>query len=363
VGEPVHVPIPDFAALSEPKLVAISESDFAVVFEGDFNGQPYIASFAVREPFVSWPPSTGVVDATIMPLGRWAASEGELPGAFGFAAFQSTSSLIVGTDEAGASGVSSIQYAAGGDSVHALARNQLGQYVVGAGGDGFLSLYGVEQLTSKLELQSLGVAGCASPRVLASATPSADSFLVASAVDTPFDDCLDPDLPGPATVAQVHRVDVSGAMVAGDYVQRDAALAELMITERPGGAWLGLRDEGSTNFGVYQVSEAGTFAGPHYQDVAASERTHALAAIGPTFALASLLPSDVQPGGELTLTVVMDFAPVSLTIEPAGSIFPLRGPALATSTEARSLLVAFVESDQPTASMVVWRADCFDAVE
>jgi hypothetical protein len=50
-------------------------------------------------------------------------------------------------------------------------------------------------------------------------------------------------------------------------------------------------------------------------------------------------------------------------IEPAGSIFPLRGPTLAASSDGRSLLVAFVESDEPTASIVVWRADCVDVVQ
>lgn len=343
--------------------MAVSELDFAVVFEGDFNGQPYIGSFAVREPFISWPPSISAVDTTFSPLGRWAVSEGDLPGAFGFAGFEDPNNLAVGTDDPATSGLSFIQYPAAGDSVHALTRNQFGQYIVGAGGEGFLSLHGVDELSTKAELQSLGVAGCASPRVLASATPSSDSFLVASAVDAPFDDCLDPDIPGPPNVAQVHRVDVAGAFVPGDYVQRGAAIAELMLSQRPGGAWLGLRDEGASTFEVYQVSDLGNFGDPSYQEVSVSERSHALATIGPTFAFASLLPSDMQPGGELLLTVVINSAPVSLAIEPAGSIFPLRGPALAASTAARSLLVAFVESDQPTASMVVWRADCFDAVE
>jgi hypothetical protein len=363
VLDPVHVPIAGVGPIGELKLIALDANDFAVTFEAEGNGQPFLGSFAVREPFSSWPPVVSTYDASFPISGRSAVSESE-PGLFGFAAFDGGGSLALGYAAPGESGSTFVSLSIAGSRVHALARNALGQYLVGAGSDGFLSLYGVESLSPGSQPLPLGVSGCASPRVLASAAASAGAFLLASAVDAPFDDCLDPDVPGPATVAQIQRVDPAGAVVNGSYLQRDAALTELMIAPRTGGAWLGLRDDGSGNFAVYEVSNDGVFDEPYYQAVSGSaEQTHALTAIGPTVAFASLLPSDVQPGGDFVLTVVIDFAPVSLMIEPFGSIFPLRGPTLAASSSGRSLLVAFVESDQPTPSVVVWRADCVDGVE
>ncbi len=359
-GEPIHVPIAGVGAIGAPKLVALDTGGFAVTFEAEGNGQPFLGSFGISDPFAAWPPAASGYDANFPLAGRWAVSESG-PDAFGFAALDGVGNLALGYASPGENGSSFVALSMPGTDVHALARNALGQYAVAAGGEGFLSLYGIEALAPETQPLALGVAGCATPRVLASAAPSAGSFLVASAVDAPFDDCLDPDLPGLPTVAQIHLVDLAGNVSNGSYLQRDAALAELMLSPREGGAWLGLQDEGSATFGIYEVSSEGAFDEPHLQEVGSlPARTHALTSMGPTVAFASLLPSDVQPGGELVLTVVVDFIPTSLAIQPAGSIFPLRGPSLAASSDGRSLLVAFAESDQPTPSVVVWRADCVD---
>lgn len=361
VGEPLRVPIPvGNDTLHAPKLVRIGANDFAVAVESEGMGGRLVASFPVRDPFGTWPPQIAVADANFPSPGRFGIGESDT-GFFGFSAADESGNLILGQAEPGQNGSTLVAFPVGAQGIHFLSRNGLGQYLVGEGDAGFLRIYGFRAFSPDAEPFALGSFGCATPRVIASAVPVLGDFLVASAVDAPFEDCLDPDLPGPPVIAQVERLDTEGTGTQGDFLMRNAPIAELMLAPKEGGAWMGVRDEGSGTFEVYDVSSDGRFGDPTLHYVSKQTVTaHALTAAGPTFAIAELLSANVQPGGDLILSIIVDFSTVSLRLEPFGSIFPDDVPSLAASDDGRSLLLAFSAIDEGIATVIVWRADCAD---
>ena len=100
--------------------------------------------------------------------------------------------------------------------------------------------------------------GCASSEVVADVVALDDgSFLVASSNNDPFDDCLDPDIPGPATTLQVHRVE-QGGLITGHFRTLATALERIQLAPDDGqGAWLLHRSIGDATLYIERLDAEG----------------------------------------------------------------------------------------------------------
>jgi hypothetical protein len=68
-GDPVFVTVP-FGSVAKPKLVAVSPTDWALTFEASDAAGGLVASVRVSDPFATWPPAVGMVDANFPPTSR-----------------------------------------------------------------------------------------------------------------------------------------------------------------------------------------------------------------------------------------------------------------------------------------------------
>ena len=152
-----------------------------------------------------------------------------------------------------------------------------------------------------------------------------------------------------------------------------SAVTALDLAQRTNGAWFGYaRDGESTDQGIYHVRSVdaqGAEQGPDIPPLelpkqsGAGPMDYALAADADTFAVAAVTRDSLVPAGAFTLAVFSYGAFSTLdgtTLQvPHRDYFPHSAPALATSADGRTLLLAFVDGNDafPT-SIAVLRAYC-----
>lgn len=359
-GEPVRIPVGFGGAIARPRLVRVSDSRWALAFEGGDGAGKLVASVAIEAPFESWPPSVGAVDANFPTALPFAVGPGE-PGRFAFAASDLTGNHLLGQAEPGQNGSTLVDWP-GGQAVpmRFVARSPSGGYAIGRGaGETGLYVDLLPGFAPAPRVTSIGMLGCAES-VLAEAVPSPKGgFIVANSADQPFDDCIDPDLPGPPVALQLHHV------VDGNAEQRSAfvelsPVRELRLAEAPGGAWLGITREGSQIFAVHQVDADGYASEPLVEWVGEldNDDAHDLAAIEDELALAVVRTESFDGSRSLVLAVRQGFAGFGMVSSQGLDIVPTGAPTLGTQAGRTSLLVAFVDESQAQPAIALLRADC-----
>lgn len=354
-GEPVLVDLPFGNGLGTVELVPTGDGDYGLVFNAltDALGNN-LGSFPIRQPFQAWPPTLGGADVNFSTQWRFAVSQGE-PTMFAFVASDSVS-LILGQALPGQNGSTLITSPGSPADMLALARNDLGNYGA-VMGSSLMTGFTFADLSPDIAAIEAGVLGCADVG-LADVAPAGASFIAASASDQPFDDCIDPDIPGPPRYVQTYGFDASGSFRLGDFLAFDDPVTELRLAARPGGAWLGVQTLGAGSFDVYAVEEDLSIAKvpTHFVSGRTTAR-HALAAAGDTFALAEVVRTIAGPDSGLIVAIEVDHALVSLSGDAIGAV-PMGEPSIVASPDGRSLLVAWLDAASFAPSVVIARADC-----
>ncbi len=358
-GDPVRVAVPFGGALGAPKLVRVSATRWAVAFEANDGAGRLIASFAVEDPFGAWPPITGAPDANLPTALPFAVGEGE-PGRFAYAASDSAGRQLLGQAEPGQNGSTLVDWPGPVAPMRFLSRSPSGAYAIGRGaGDTGLYVDVVAAYGPNPQVGTVGMLGCAES-VLAAAVPSPKGgFLVANTADLAFDDCADPDLPGPPVVAQLHH------LLDGKAEQRSAfselsPVRELRLAPRPEGGWLGIAREGSQIFAVHPVDADGYASEPLVEWVGEldNDDTHDLAAIEEELALAVVRTESFDGSRSLLLAVRQGFAGFGMASSQGLELVPTGAPSLGTEAGRTSLLVAVVDGSRAQPTIALLRADC-----
>lgn len=356
----VPVELPFGNTVESPRLVPTGDGDYGLTFDAITDAVGHtIGSFPIHQPFQSWAPILGRADLNLPTPGPFAVTSGD-PALFAFSAADGGGNLLLGQALPGQNGSSFVSFPTGAHGIHFLSRNG-GSYLTAQGVDSLVAVFGFSTLAPEVPPVPLGTLGCAAPARAAS-IPLGSDFLVASAVDSPFDDCADPDLPGPPLFLQTHRVGLGRGAEPGSYVAFDAPIVEVALAPRPGGAWLGVRTANDSDFQIRTVDESTlAISEPleHFVSIRTDTR-HALVATGASFAVAALIPSDVLPGGDLVLAVYQDGEFWAIDAGVLG-VVPTGTPTLVASDDGRSLLTAFMDQGSGTTGVTLLRADCVDA--
>lgn len=358
-GDPVRVAVPFGGALGAPKLVRVSQARWAVAFEANDGAGRLVASFAVEDPFGAWPPITGAPDANLPTALPFAVGEGD-PGRFAYAASDVAGNHMLGQAEPGQNGSTLVDWPASPAPMRFVSRSPTGAYAIGRGaGDTGLFVDLVPGFVPNPSITTVGMLGCASS-VLAEAVPSPKGgFIVANTADLAFDDCLDPDLPGPPVAAQLHHV------LNGNAEQRSAfselsPVRELRLAPRPEGAWLGIAREGSQIFAVHVVDADGYASEPLVEWVGelGNDDAHDIAAIEDELAIAVVRTESFDGSRSLLLAVRQGFAGFGMVSSQGLDVLPSGAPSLGAQLGRSSLLVAVVDASQVQPTIALLRADC-----
>ncbi len=313
-----------------------------------------ITSQAFTAPFSSWPPELGANNVNFPTAGRVAFTAFE-PGELGFVATDIASGqLVLGGTVPGENGATFLDLPLPSSPLHFAARSGLGSYLIGTGFPTFVTAHLVDGFVAPASVMRLPDFGCADmlPAAAAVALTDADGFWLANAADLPFDNCIDPDIPGPALFVQLHRIQ-GGSAEPYAAVELDEPAVEIDVAASDGVVWLGVRTANSLTYDVYRDDlSTGPIASLSTEGVAGE---HALATIGSSLAIARVVPTTSQPGGEFTLILV---APDGTTSELQGEFLPpfaLGEPAIITSVDPPAVLTVYIEEGDVA---VLSRADC-----
>ncbi len=354
VGEPVTISLGGSVQVERPFIARTSATSFGVAYGlVDVPVGPFttLGSFAVTDPFGAWPPAIGTPNVNFPTGERYAFIAGE-PGEIGFAAADAGgAALALGGFVPGENGSSFLTLPIATGPVLFAARSGLGAYLIGTGDPGALYVDHISSFSVGAEVTSLGSFGCGDSELMgaASALTNADAFWVASSSDQPFDDCIDPDLPGPALFAQVARVSSEGRTPL-DATSTADVVTEIDVAATAASVWTGVGVEHD-----YLLYADGVGAAP--VAILSTELVtarHTIARLGEQVVVVQLVPADQQPGGELTLFVASADGQLLTLPWPTLPPFALSEPAVSTDDDGR-ILVAFV-TDQST--LVLARADC-----
>ncbi len=357
-GDPIVVPFGGGARA--PRLVRTTAREWAVVFEGGTGESTVVASFALTDPFGSWPPAIGPVDAHLPAPRRFAATEGE-PGMVAFSLSGLGGDAVLAQSPPGQNGSTLIEWPSIPAATMFASRSPLGSFLLGrqlaTARGAELTLQHVADFTPNPAITDLGLAICAVNRVPTSVIRASSGGWFVAAGGQDSDPFFCTEVVGPATFLHVSRI-TEGAAVGETYSSASMApMAEVLLGSRPDGAWLAFRDVGSTELKVAPVLDDATIDFAAVSHVVGDEYTafarHALVGVKNTWAIAELIPNDAIPGGSLSVHVEVDFTIVTAQNDGAGA--PMGTPDLAASDEGTSFLVAFEES---SGAIVLRRADC-----
>lgn len=354
-GDPVVMPGLAGSPAVRPRLVPVGGGDVALAFESPMLDVTLLAS-ARLTPFESWPPAVGTADAHF-PIGptwtRFAVGPGE-PGQLGFIA-PDASGMVLGRTEPGANGSTFVPWTTLTGDGKFLARSPDGSYLAGYGNaSGLLWVDVISSFSPAPTVTPVPTLGCAMPEVVGAAIPSpSGGFLVASTADQPFDECVDPDLPGPPLFVQLVEL-APGRTSDLAFFEAGAPITRVELVPRTGGATLLYRTDGTNESHVVALDEAGSV-------VHAPEIEHTTAfddAIGAWFdGYAYVLAADDARSPILRLDL---YRPGQL--EPVASIAredvdAADAVAVLASADGRSFLLA-TSTGGPVGQLVLVRADC-----
>ncbi len=357
---PVTVDLPFGNTVESPRLVMTGDGDAGLTFDAITNSVGHtVGSFPIHQPFQAWPPVLGMPDLNLPTPWPFAVTSGD-PAFFAFSAADGGGNLVLGQALPGQNGSTVVAFPTGAQGIHFLSRN-VGRYLTSQGAETSIDLVGLPALSPDATPTEIGIVGCAD-RAVATAIPLGGDFLVASAVDSPFDDCADPDLPGPPLYLQTHRVGVDTGATAGSYVMFDDPIVEVSLAPRPGGAWLGVRTANDADFQIRTVDE-GTLAISepivHFASVSTDAR-NTLVAAGASFAVAVIVPTPT--GSHLAIAVYQDGELWAIDAGGLG-VIPTGAPTLVASDDGRSFLAGFMDEATGSTGVTLVRADCLDTPE
>jgi len=357
VGDPVFVPVTVGAFVMRPQLIRVGGGRLGLVFESPASDGTTLLASALVDPWDAWPPEVGPMDANFPlapPWTRFATSVGE-PDRFAFAAY-AQGAMVLGQATPGENGSSFIDWPAfdGNGDVKALARSTAGSYLVARGPESGLIVELLPGYVPDLAPFPVGTFGCAVPFVVADAVPQGDgAFLLAHTSDLPFDDCLDPDLPGPPLVVQTWRVSSSGAQ-PGTFIEDIAPVFDLSLSDRGDGAFLTYRAEGDPTVHIFQLDELGMQVEDYSILGNASDRDHTIAWFD---GFAHATTTEAVPDGLAPVRLrVFDGSTVSSVETPLSSA--AGRPAIVHSPAGGSFVVAVAHGTAQNPSVALLRADC-----
>lgn len=352
-GDPVFIDLPFGNAIDTPRLVLLGNGDVALTFDAiaDAIGHT-LGSVPIVQPFARWPPAAGPADLNFPSQHRFAVTTGQAP-AFAFAASDSVGSLALGEAIPGENGSTFAAFPSGAFDVQSVARNALDEHVVVTGAS-LLVAEGFSSSTPLATQTTLSVLGCADV-AHGAVVPRGPRFVAASASDLPFDDCIDPDIPGPPTFVQTYGFEATGDVEQGDVIDTNGVVRQLLLASNVQGTWLGHALDDATLLEVRKVADDLTLAADPITFVTESTSSQfALAASGPTLAVAAVVPEV----SSLTVSIVVDASLVSLASTELG-VIPRGTPSVMASEDGRSILVAVLD-EASFATIALLRADCLD---
>jgi hypothetical protein len=359
-GDAVPISLP-FAPLAEPELVRVGPDEVALVVRGNDGAGGLVTSLRVSGAFADgWAPTIGAADANFPTNEVFAVGEGE-PGSFAFAVGQPGSQeRVLAQAEPGQNGSQFVTYFSSDGGARALARDALGSYAV-ARGDVSVFVDVLDAWTPDTFVRSYGGLGCADTAPLAGVVPTSDgAFLVASTADQPFDDCSDPDLPGPPLAAHVYRLD-GDAAIQGSAYSEPAPVRALALAPRQEGAWLLLARDGSPTVSLQALDDLGLAVGnPWTWTHSTASTSHDLARLRRGYALATTHDAG-QDAGQLLLTAVRDgadFTNFAMTSADELGVQAAGKPALLVDEERGRILVAVIDATSSSGGVRLMRADC-----
>lgn len=357
-GDPVPIALPSGGSPDQLDIQRVDGTLFGVAARLEEGALDVIASQAVVDPFGSWPPELAASDVHFPTAERVAFTPFE-PGQLGFVAEDTSSpmsELVLGGTLPGENGSTFVPLGVqAGGALHDAARSALGAYLVVTGFPSFVSAHLIERYAAPPEVIDLGSLGCAEVAPPASVSPlvGADGFWVLHASDEPFDDCLDPDLPGPALYANLRRVEEG---TVGDHAFKQATdpFTELDVAGASDGAWVGVRVGDRREYSIYRDDFDAPLA------VLVPDLTparHALAAMGSGLAVSELVSATAQPGGELRVRFVRPDGSSTFLESEQLPPFAVGEPALFASVDPPAMLVAYAIDD---GTVLLARADCLE---
>ena len=368
-GDPVFVTVP-FGSVAKPKLVAVSPTDWALTFEASDAAGGLVASVRVSDPFATWPPAVGMVDANFPTNQPFAVASGD-PGRFAFTLGQPGSpERVLAQAEPGQNGSTLVTYFRDDAAALSLARDELGRYAVARGGQpGGLEVDVVDSFAPDAFVSSTGILGCSDPPPSAALVPApAGGFLVASTADQPFDSCIDPDLPGPPTAVQLHHLSFEGA-AQGSAFSEVAPIRSLHLAPRPDGAWLLFARDDAHRVEVHPVEETGLIEWePWTFSDTWTDARHDLAPFLDGFVVATNAGGPGDLPRSIDLLARPDFFGGESLVGASSLTFlievgPETEPTLGTLAGVGSVLLAFIDGTAEVPTLVLLRADCAPAWE
>jgi hypothetical protein len=198
-------------------------------------------------------------------------------------------------------------------------------------------------------INPLGTLGCADSFVVAAgaAVPNDDSFWLANSSDMPFDDCIDPDLPGPPTFANLWRVSPSRAEPVLNETT-EAPIEEIDVAAAGTGIWMVLRDTGNNDVVVFfDEPESSRFV----LGTPSVDSANAIGAIGDRLAVVKLI-SDPR-GGDVSVHLSTREGFSEVLASPITTPFARSQPAILV--DGAIALVAYAND---LGEIVLMRADC-----
>lgn len=350
-GEPVFLSAKLGGLAVRPMLIRATGDDAGLVFEELEKGALQLESRVIH-PWDGLPSPPGPIGiAMTVSEGTPIAKGPGISGLFTYAAKMESGKMILGITPPGDLGNAQTPVVIAGDA-KLVARAPGGAIVVGHGSDVGLSL----SVVSGSVPTSLGVLGCASPRVVGEAVSvGINELLVASTNQAPFDDCADPGLPGPPVVVQIAKVGKT-SWEPGGYLIEPGPILDLQLAERPGGAWLAYRVDGDPSLRVLKLDADGQIVG-QIAIAGAPSDADAVTAWSDGFAHVTTSPGDANAAAFVRLDLVAATANASLAYT-SPTLSPVGRPSIIRSTDGRSFLIAFQQSAPAPARIGLLRADC-----
>jgi len=357
-GDPVLVPWAGGETLSALEFVQIERGPLVLTFNVSTDFSSEVASVVI-DAWGAWPPvpppairhstGSGGTQPVAVALGK--------PGFFAYAArdVRSRMGIFVGApdDEVVIQHVLPLT-----GEAQFLERGQDGASLLGHGASGLLEISLVPDLPSVQQPQSVDATGCASSRILADAVTQSDgSYLVASSNNDPFDDCVDPDIPGPPRFVQIARVDPDGSVSNGSFHELDTAIRRLQLVPRPGGALLLHRAQDDAVMHISEIDSAG-FSTPVHESNGNAHYGDAIASWRQGYAHVTTWPQ--TPDNDTDKFVSLDVQQASFYAQAfSNQQAPVQveevDPTLIVSSDERSFLVAWLWDE---ATVALMRADC-----
>lgn len=361
-GEPVILPPTVGDHVRRPRLARTSLDDLALIAEATTAGEILLASTAITGWTVSWPPSVSPLVAAHshgLPWSGYAYDRGP-PGAFSLLWVDTDAHLVLGIAEPGGAVDGTLSFPGALGAPRFVARNNGGRYLIGHGPPGALVVHHVPDFFPGVSATPLGVLGCADDRVVSDAVGVGDDrFLVVSTNHAPFDDCLDPSLPGPPRVVQITRAGPLG-IDQGSYFEEPGPVFDVQIAGRIGGAWMAYRAQGDAAFHIHRLDNLG-YIDASYGVLGDAGYSDAVIAWGDGFAHVMTHPGDAAVSPQVSFYVREGDTIAELQGAVATPLFPRGRPSLVSSTDGRSFLITFEQGgpDQD-GSLALLRADCVD---